>query len=122
MRSSRSSAKHAFFSIVSWLLSKKHFYKMVALLNGCIVKGGNSVKDKIISLIRPVLVFRGIRLIGLILFIVTISSAFLLLTSKETEAGWYDENWLYRTAYSIGNTGAADSDKKVKIDIDTATL
>src|SRR3989338_772933 len=72
-----------------------------------------------IRLITPIPLIRLISLIGVVLLG---SVIFLLLTSKESEAGWYDDNWLYRVSLSIGNTGAADSNKKVKLDIDTATL
>mgnify|MGYP001601057921 CR=1 FL=1 len=46
----------------------------------------------------------------------------LLLTSRSAQAAWFDDNWAYRTSLTIGNTGGADADKKVKFDIDTATL
>ena len=32
------------------------------------------------------------------------------------------DSWAYRTGLTIGNTGSANSDKKVKFDVDTATL
>lgn len=45
----------------------------------------------------------------------------VLIPPKEASAAWYDEAWAYRTKITFGNTGAADSNKKVKFDIDTAT-
>lgn len=39
-----------------------------------------------------------------------------------TEAAWYDDNYNFREKVTFGNTGAADSNKKVKLDVDTATL
>src|SRR3989344_3238358 len=42
--------------------------------------------------------------------------------TKPVSAAWFDEAWSYRTAINFGNTGSADTDKKVKFDIDTATL
>ena len=46
----------------------------------------------------------------------------LLWPHSSPKAGWFDDNWMYRVAISIGNTGSADSNKKVKLDIDTAAL
>ncbi len=49
---------------------------------------------------------------------------FLLLTKapQTVSAGWWDDNWNYKTKIIFGNSGSADTDKKVKFDIDTATL
>jgi len=60
---------------------------------------------------------------GLIaLTIFTGSGLYLLMRPKPASAAWYDDSWAYRTEYTVNNSGAADSNKKVKFDIDTATL
>lgn len=41
---------------------------------------------------------------------------------QKVEAGWWDDTWHYRTAITVTNSGAADSNKKIKFDIDTQTL
>ncbi|MCG2692087.1 hypothetical protein L6272_04660 [Microgenomates group bacterium] len=60
-----------------------------------------------------------ISLVGLFL-----SAAFFYFFQKppKAEAGWFDESWLYRIGLTVNNSGAADSNKKIKFDIDTATL
>ena len=66
---------------------------------------------------------RPLLIIGLILIIALIPAIyFSFLNQKRAEAAWYDDSWLYRTALTINNSGSADSNKKVKFDIDTATL
>ncbi|OGC79606.1 hypothetical protein A3K01_03050 [candidate division WWE3 bacterium RIFOXYD1_FULL_43_17] len=37
-------------------------------------------------------------------------------------ADWFDDNWHYRKKINITNTGAADADKKILFETDTATL
>ena len=47
---------------------------------------------------------------------------FRFIKPKLTTAAWFNDSWAYRTAITISNSGSADSNKKVKLDIDTATL
>jgi hypothetical protein len=53
--------------------------------------------------------------------IVSLSVVWLLWPYSQPEAGWYDEAYGYRQKTTIPNTGADDANKKVKLDIDTAT-
>jgi len=55
-------------------------------------------------------------------FAIVIPILFLLRLGNKAEAVWYDESFSYRTSLTIGNSGAADANKKVKFDIDTAPL
>src|SRR3989344_2377394 len=64
---------------------------------------------------------RILTFLSTLLVLVIGSFTFLRLTSPAS-AAWFDDSWAYRTKITIGNTGAADSNKKVKFDIDTATL
>lgn len=41
---------------------------------------------------------------------------------SRSDAAWFDDGWRYRQKITFGNTGSADTNKKVKFDIDTATL
>lgn len=61
------------------------------------------------------------RIIILFVAFTLVAGYFLKLSSKSL-ATWYDDNYLYRQKITIGNTGAADTNKKIKFDIDTATL
>src|SRR6185369_11683563 len=46
-----------------------------------------------------------------------------LLNAGRTKAAWYDDTFSYRKQITIGNSGAAiTSARKVKIEVDTATL
>lgn len=66
---------------------------------------------------------RRIFLLVLAFFFIVTSVYFLAnKISNKALAGWMNDNWLYRTSLTIGNTGSADSNKKVKFDIDTAAL
>ena len=66
---------------------------------------------------------RKIMLFSVIFLIITLP-IFYLVTKYQSkgQAAWMNDSWLYRTGLTIGNTGSADSDKKVKFDVDTATL
>ncbi len=66
-----------------------------------------------ISLIWPALV-----ILAILLPIVYIT----LIKPANTKAAWWDQNYKYRTAYSFTATSAITTDRKVKIDVDTATL
>lgn len=55
-----------------------------------------------------------------IFFLISSFLIWLFLTQKKVEAGWYDTNYAYRQLITIPNTGSADSNKKVKFDIDTS--
>lgn len=45
-----------------------------------------------------------------------------LSRAPKTEASWFDDTYAYRQQLTFGNTGGADSNKKVKFDVDTAAL
>ena len=60
-------------------------------------------------------------LVGAVSFTV-IAAIFLRLTVPPAVAAWFDDAYAYRTQYEIGNSGAAVTNQKVKLDIDTATL
>src|SRR3972149_3700920 len=64
---------------------------------------------------------RILTFLSTLLVLVIGSFTFLRLTSPAS-AAWFDDSWAYRTKITFGNTGSADSNKKVKFDIDTATL
>src|SRR3989344_255929 len=68
----------------------------------------------------PKKIFKRVLILVCILSVALIG--LFLLSKGDTSAAWLNDNWLYRARITIGNTGAADSDKKVKFDIDTATL
>ena len=55
------------------------------------------------------------------LFIATVGIIYFSKTRGEA-ASWYNDNWTYRRPYTVSNGGAADTNKRIKIDIDTATL
>jgi hypothetical protein len=60
---------------------------------------------------------------SLLFLLVTLPILYLVIKYQSPiEAAWFNDNWLYRATLTIGNTGSADSNKKVKFDIDTATL
>ncbi|KKQ23516.1 MAG: hypothetical protein US38_C0014G0003 [Candidatus Roizmanbacteria bacterium GW2011_GWC1_37_12] len=66
---------------------------------------------------------RKIMLFSVIFLIITLPIFFLVTKyQSKVQAAWMNDSWAYRTGLTIGNTGSADSDKKVKFDIDTATL
>src|SRR5690242_3774831 len=45
-----------------------------------------------------------------------------MLNPSSARADWYDENYAYRKKISLSNAGSALTNRKVKFDIDTATL
>lgn len=53
---------------------------------------------------------------------VAVIVARLFLVPTATNAAWYDDNYAYRQKVTIGNSGSADANKKIKLDVDTATL
>lgn len=69
---------------------------------------------------KKILNRRSLRFAGICLLTIALVIGFGL--QKQAQAAWYDDSYGYRQKLTIGNTGAADSDKKVKFDIDTATL
>ncbi|MEN9328307.1 MAG: hypothetical protein RI947_1115 [Candidatus Parcubacteria bacterium] len=68
------------------------------------------------SKVKPLLI-KIFSVIAILLILVRI-----FLFPKETSAVWFDDNYGYRQKVTVGNTGAADTNKKVKFDIDTAAL
>lgn len=58
----------------------------------------------------------GVLLLGVPLAVYT------LRNPSSSQAVWYDDTFAYRKKLTIGNTGSADTNKKVKFDIDTAAL
>lgn len=62
-------------------------------------------------------------LIGLAIILVLGPMVYFgLIRPHKTVASWFNDGWHYRKAITITNSGAADANKKVKFDIDTATL
>lgn len=47
---------------------------------------------------------------------------FFFIEEDAFSANWFNDHWGYRTKLTFGNTGSAQSNKKVKFDIDTASL
>ena len=58
----------------------------------------------------------------LAILIVLTSIRFAFFNSKEVEAAWFDDTYIYRKAITFTENTTADSNKKVKFDIDTAAL
>ena len=60
-----------------------------------------------------------------VLLIVLLSGLVIVYVSltnpTKASAAWFNDSWLYRNALTITNNSSADSYKKVKFDIDTAT-
>ena len=53
----------------------------------------------------------------------TVSVAFLfLIKGTDTEASWYNDNWQYRKAITIENSGSGVTNQQVKVEQDTATM
>ncbi|MDO9027437.1 MAG: DUF2341 domain-containing protein, partial [Candidatus Roizmanbacteria bacterium] len=79
-----------------------------------------------LSILRTIfeaLLVRKVLLLSLAVLIITLPILYLVIRyQSKVEAAWFNDNWLYRITLTIGNTGAADANKKVKFDIDTATL
>src|SRR5690348_3688368 len=62
-----------------------------------------------------------ITFVGLGILVVLLPLAFLkLFTPQSAEAVWFDDSYSYRQKVTI--TGSADTNKKIKLDVDTATL
>jgi len=56
------------------------------------------------------------------LVIVTISIAAFLRLTTPASAAWFDDRWSYRQPVTFNNSGAATTNQKVKLDLDTETL
>ncbi len=56
------------------------------------------------------------------LSVVTIITFAFVLAPKQTEAGWWDETWLYRIKETFTNSASAIANYQVSITLDTATL
>lgn len=69
--------------------------------------------------INPKLTVRKL-FISTIVFILLV--VIFLQHAGKTEAAWFDDNYAYRKKITIENAGGADANKKIKLDIDTATL
>src|SRR5690606_3867720 len=67
---------------------------------------------------------RLLFILGLSLFIASIFFLIQFLNRRSASASsdWYNDGWLYRRVISFGNTGSSESDRKVQVDVDTATL
>jgi hypothetical protein len=59
--------------------------------------------------------------LGLVI-ILTPLAIYLAKNPQGAAAGWWDDGWQYRKKITFGNSGTANTHKKVKFDIDTATL
>jgi hypothetical protein len=62
------------------------------------------------------------RLAILLLTLLVGGGFYLKYFTDSASAAWADENFAFRTALTITNSGSADGNKKVKFDIDTAAL
>ena len=49
-------------------------------------------------------------------------SYFTLRHPEETAASWWDDDWGYRKAVTVSNSGSAQTDYQVDVDVDTAAL
>ena len=58
--------------------------------------------------------------LGSIVILVVATLVFSRLTTRSASAAWYNDLWGYRTKITL--SGTTDTNKKVKLDIDTATL
>ncbi len=65
---------------------------------------------------KVIFILSAVLLAGLGIFV------YSYFFSKSAKAAWFDENWLYRKAVSIANTGILQTDFQVSFTIDTATL
>jgi hypothetical protein len=59
-------------------------------------------------------------LVGVLVILIPI--LYLQFRKPESAEAWFNDNWTYRKKLTITNAGAADSDKRVKFDVDTSTL
>jgi len=57
----------------------------------------------------------------IIISVILVIGGIFFHLSGNSLATWYDDNFAYRKKITIGNTGSADANKKVKLDINTAT-
>ncbi len=66
---------------------------------------------------------RRFRILAAVLCLALIAGiSWTLFHPAGTDAAWYDDSYSFRIKETIGNTGAATGNQKVKFDIDTATL
>lgn len=71
----------------------------------------------------PLYLQKGVALsLSLIIILQSLFGIFLFGPfKKNSSAAWFNDNWSYRTEYTVTH-GSALTDRKIKIDIDTATL
>jgi hypothetical protein len=83
-------------------------------------KSQNDAQYWFISLILK----KKLLLINLLFIVILAPIFYLSLTYiRPTKAAWHDDAYLYRKQITIGNSGSTiSSARKVKIDVDTATL
>jgi hypothetical protein len=83
-------------------------------------KSQNDAQHWFISLILK----KKLLLINLLFIVILAPIFYLSLTYiRPTKAAWHDDAYLYRKQITIGNSGSTiSSARKVKIDVDTATL
>src|SRR3989344_5272764 len=74
------------------------------------------------SLLRRSAKARRKALASVLAVLTLITGLQLFIRPDSVKAAWFDDAWAYRTKITFGNTGSADANKKVKFDIDTATL
>src|SRR3989344_2485491 len=60
------------------------------------------------------------KIFGSLAILIAATFIFTRLTSRSASAAWYDDLWGYRTKITL--SGVSDTNKKVKLDIDTAAL
>ena len=57
----------------------------------------------------------------LLILLSSLAAYLTFFAAKRASAGWFDDAWGYRKQITFGNTGSADSNKKVLFQLDTAT-
>lgn len=79
-------------------------------------------KLKIVSIIRWCWATLPRRIVCVLVIASIIMSSiwFLLLKPNPAEAGWFDEDWLYRRAVPITNNTTAETNRYVSVTIDTS--
>jgi hypothetical protein len=65
---------------------------------------------------------RRVLIVSLVVMMVVSPLVYLKLRSPAEAAAWWNDDWHYRKAINITNSGSADANKKVLIEADTAGL
>src|SRR3990167_7476261 len=78
------------------------------------------MKNKLLKILKKVKWQTWVAL-GLIIILSPLVY-FTILKPSDSQAAWWNGDYKYRTAYSFTATSAVSAERKVKIDVDTATL